>query len=522
MAENLEQSEIEQAYYLIENEQVFSKSQLWEMLRHYYESMGVEAWRRGEVPHYVTSNPRMANSYAEMVFAFYRDRQRLAPTDEPITICELGAGSGRLAFHFLSRLSRLCDDANVPMTAFRYVLTDLAPSNLAFLREHPRFGPYFDAGVLDVALFDVNQSKELALQRCDRTITPGSLRQPMIVIANYLFDSIPQDLFYINEQRCEECLITVYVGKDQPTPTVADLLAALEYRFDNRALAEPPYREAYLQRLLAEYQRTLSDSYLLFPAVSLRCLHSLRALSQQGMMLLSADKGDHRQSSLQGWPPPELVRHGSFSLNVNYHAFTAMCEHEGGIALFPTAQHRSVNVGCLLMVPDAANHYDTLSTYRRQVEEFSPDDFYSITKDAYEHCETMPLEAMLAYLRLSLHDGHQFARYVPRLIELAPLFGPAEHAAVVAAAERVWEMHFPLGEEIDLADVIGRVLYEMNDYARALSFFERSNAIYGEHTGTLHNIALCRQQLNQDDDAGREREPLQPWESRANPEGTIS
>ncbi len=515
MEENREPTNIEQTYYLIENEQVFSRSQLWEMQRHYYESMGVEAWRRGDVPHYVTSNPRIANSYAEMVFAFWRDRQRLAPVDEPLTICELGAGSGRFAFHFLSRLNRLCAEAHVPMTAFRYALTDLAPSNLEFLRQHPRFGPYFDAGVLDVALFDINQTKELALQQCGQTITPGCLLQPLVVIANYVFDSVPQDLFYINEQRCEECVVTLYVGKDQPTPTVADLFAALDYRLDTRALAKPPYREAYLKRLLAEYQHTLTDTYLLFPATGLRCLHHLRALSRQGIMLLSADKGDHRLSSLQGRPAPALVRHGSFSLNVNYHAFKATCEQESGIALFPTAHHRSVNVGCLMMVPDAAKHYDTLSMYRRQVEEFSPDDFYSVTKDAHEHCETMSLEGILAYLRLTLHDGHQFVRHVPRLIELAPLFGPYEIEAVVAAVERVWELHFPLGEEIDLADLIARLLYAMDDYARAIIYFERSNAIYGEHTGTLHNIALCYQQLNQDGDADCSRESLH---ARTSPE----
>jgi tetratricopeptide (TPR) repeat protein len=509
MEESANATSIEQAYYLLENEQVFSKSQLWEMQRHYFESMGVEAWRRGEVPHYVTSNLRIADSYAEIVFAFFRDRQRLAPPDEPLTICELGAGSGRFAFHFLSRLRRLCEEAHVPITSFRYVLTDLAPSNLAFWRGHPRFEPYFAMGVLDVAVFDVNRSRRLKLQGRGETIAAGSLHQPLVVIANYLFDSVPQDLFYINEQRCEECLVTLYVRRDQPTPTVAHLLAALECRLDDQPLTKPPYREAYLKRLLAEYQRTLTDSYLLFPAAGLRCLHRLRALSRQGIMLLSADKGDHRFSSLQGRPAPVLVRHGSFSLNVNYHAFTAMCEHEGGIALFPDAYHRTVNVGCLVMVPDAASQYETLAAYRRTVGEFGPDDFFSITKHAHRQIETMSAEEILAYLRLTLHDGHQFARYAPRLIELAPDLHPYDREAVIAAAEKVWERHFPLGEEMDLADLIARVLYKLNDYARAIAFFERSNAVYGEHPATLRNIAICYQQLGQDGEAERIVEPLQ-------------
>ena len=87
------------------------------------------------MPHYVTSNPTIANRYAEIVLAFWRDRQRLAPQSEPLTICELGAGSARFAFHFLRRLSALCAQAEVPPQAFRYeaiVETTYAPDAVAW------------------------------------------------------------------------------------------------------------------------------------------------------------------------------------------------------------------------------------------------------------------------------------------------------------------------------------------------------------------------------------------------------
>lgn len=97
---------------------------------------GGEAWRQGEVPHYVTSNPTMAMSYADIVYALWRDQQRLVSTDTscdaPLTICELGAGSGRFAFHFLTRLAHLCAQTNLELTSFRYVVTDQAERNLAF------------------------------------------------------------------------------------------------------------------------------------------------------------------------------------------------------------------------------------------------------------------------------------------------------------------------------------------------------------------------------------------------------
>src|SRR5689334_19486866 len=107
------ENRIEKQTFLVEKQQVFSNSLIWDLQQYYFAAKGVEAWRQDEVPHYVTSNPTVANSYAEVVFAFLRDQNRLTPGDEPLYLCELGAGSGRFAFHFLKRLARLCEQSGL-------------------------------------------------------------------------------------------------------------------------------------------------------------------------------------------------------------------------------------------------------------------------------------------------------------------------------------------------------------------------------------------------------------------------
>ncbi len=49
-----------------------SRSILWDLQAAYFAERGIDAWRQGEVPHYVTSNPTIAAAYAEIVFAFRR------------------------------------------------------------------------------------------------------------------------------------------------------------------------------------------------------------------------------------------------------------------------------------------------------------------------------------------------------------------------------------------------------------------------------------------------------------------
>jgi tetratricopeptide (TPR) repeat protein len=484
--------------YLLEKCQVFSNSLLWELQQRYFTLMGVEAWRQTKVPHYITSNPTVANSYAEIVFACWRDQNQLTYSSEPLSICELGAGSGRFAFHFLKRLTRLCEQAGLAPTSFRYVLTDLAESNLDFWRRHPRFQTFFESGLLDIALFDINQSDQLNLQLSGETISSGSLKRPLVVVANYAFDSIPQELFYINAQQCHQCLVSLVLAEDPETLTVAELLERVQCHYDYRTLTESPYQEPHLTQLLADYQRALTDTYLLFPATGLRCLRRLKALSRQGMMVLSADKGDHTLAALQGKSAPALVRHGSFSLNVNLHAFKTFCEQTGGVTLFPDRECDHITVSCLLMSPAPASHVETQNAYQREVRDSGPDDFYTIIKHAREHLAEASVADILAYLRFSHYDSHQFGKYfLPRLLELAAGLSGDERGAVTDTVEKVWDSYFPLGEDLDLAYRIAGLFYEMNDYTRARHYFERSIEIYGQHTGTLFNLAACHQMAGQ-------------------------
>jgi tetratricopeptide (TPR) repeat protein len=195
------------------------------------------------------------------------------------------------------------------------------------------------------------------------------------------------------------------------------------------------------------------------------------------------------------------VRHGSVSLPVNYHAFTSFCGHGGGMALAPASHHQSINVIGLLMVTDPAAHGETRNAYQRHVQEFGPDSFFTITRHARQSIPQMSARDILAYLHLSHHDSHQFARYLPRLQQLAADFDEAARQDVAAAIEKVWAHYFPLGEELDLANQIATLFYAMDDYLPALIYFARSSEIYGEDTGTLYNMAACHYLLGENEAA---------------------
>ena len=84
----------------VERATLFSKSVLWEQMRRFYESQGVEAWSSGIVPFFITCNAFIAKSYAKCIHAYLCDllAQGALDASEPVVILELGVGSGKFSF----------------------------------------------------------------------------------------------------------------------------------------------------------------------------------------------------------------------------------------------------------------------------------------------------------------------------------------------------------------------------------------------------------------------------------------
>jgi tetratricopeptide (TPR) repeat protein len=494
--------DLENTRYPLEENQLFSQSILWDLQKRYFASKGADAWRGDGVPDYITSNPMIANAYAELVFAFWLDQNRISigrDNRQALHLIELGAGPGRFAFHFLCRLMRLCEQTGVPPQSFRYVLTDQAESNLEFWRNHPNFQPFFSNGLLDVATLDMSSPADVRLQVSGGTITRGSLDKPLVVIANYAFDSIPQELLYFNEGACHRCLFSIFLAQPAaPELDVSQILPRLQYHYSHELSPMAPYEEPWLQNLVASYQKELKDTHLLFPAVGLRCIQWLRELSREGLLLVSADKGEHRLEEMRGDDPPELVLDDNcFALDVNFHAIKVFCESSGGLALVPQDYQDELQISCCLMVKGPQHHIETRRAYQRHVLDFSPVDFFHIIFQAEQTIGKMSPEEVLAYFRLSCYDSIQLERCLPRLVELAPQLNSDERAAVKDAIERVWNSYFPMDKEFDMADEIARLLYTMGEYEPALIYFSRSVESFGPNTGSLYNIASCHLMLGQ-------------------------
>lgn len=354
---------------LLQKQAPLSESEIYRMLQRFYVDKGLDAWggietetaaaaienikQKDIVPQFATSNCVICNAYASTFFGCLWDcyvRDALDPY-QPTYIIELGAGHGKFSILFLRQLSRLLSQARqtghpIGQSVLVLVFTDFTSDNFPFIESSVDIQPFLfprqtsapaaavTPGVyIDFAVLDCCSAHPMQLQRSGSVIGDGpgqQCRNPVFVIANYIFDSLAMDSFKVgdNGQLLEGLLTIEYGGNIEDIGTLTSLDLP-----DCRLLWE--FREALdgvnfypgdprLTSVLQEAVAYLSPgSCFTVPIGGIRCLDRLRQFSKSGtMMALVADKALNRLDMISGscLAGPTIAVHGSLSLTVNMHA----------------------------------------------------------------------------------------------------------------------------------------------------------------------------------------------------------
>lgn len=481
----------------------FSEAPIWNIQRKYYEEEGLKAWKNDQVPQYITSNPMIAASYAEMIFGFLQDRANQEYSSEPVTIVELGAGAGRFAFHVLSELCQLRDYAGIALPSFRYIMTDLAINNVHAWKEHPALQSFITEGLLDFAQFDAVHDTALNLAVSGATISEGDLKHPLIIIANYFFDSIPQELIYVGDGRIYEADVFVEYPKEHASLKPSELLDQISLHYEHRQAPEYEQETFPYRDVIAVYQEQLEDSHILFPVAGLTCLERLNRLSEAGFLLITADKGDHLLDNWKFAEPPELILHGSFSLTANYHAIQHVFEQRGAMTVFPPQHYKNINVGCILRVDKPMDYFNTRLAYRRSIIRFGPDEFFSLKMGIDRNLDTMGLQQILSFWRLGGYDAEFFIQSTKRISSLLQDADDGEKQDILRGIQHMWSSHYVMEQRYDLALDAGLLLFEAEMYEDAKHFLEISiDQEQDEIVSTVfYCLAICCFELELEKDA---------------------
>lgn len=495
--------------YLIEDYRRLSDSRLWYLQRRYFSEQGIDAWRNSIVPHYVTSNTFIARAYARLVFGYVRDlvSDTYIPidTNQPLYIVELGAGSGRFSYHFLKSFFSIWQESTLNHIPIKYVMSDLCEANIVFWQQHSFLQSYIEQGLLDFALVDVGKTQDIILQNSGEIISSAQLKNPLIAIANYLFDSIEQDAFYFNDGTLYESLVSLYDNEMKGDLNDKTILQRVHTQWLNVPAQSDYYPEPEFNQILAYYQQHLVDSHVLLPVQAIRYIAHLRHISNNRLLLISGDKGFNSKDDLLFCPAPRLVSHGSISLSVNYHAIGHYIAQAGGVLMATPQRHQGLHICAAVfgvrsfdLVGEKTGHYlETRQAFTEHISQMGPDDFYSLKRFIQGNADALELEQLLAYIRFSGWDTANFwGCYTAFMKHAETAKGPLKQELGCMVGQ-VWNSYYPLGEDRDLAFALGSLLYEIEHYPEAIIYLEHSRTLYGDEASTLYNLGMCYYNLRQ-------------------------
>jgi tetratricopeptide (TPR) repeat protein len=338
------------------------------------------------------------------------------------------------------------------------------------------------------------------LRKSGEILREGSLKNPLILFANYTFDSLPQDTFYVNEGTLYEGLITVTSKGEQPDPEDRSILAGLDYDYTDRQIqGNDYYEEAAMNDILLYYKDSLEDTAFSMPIVALRCITGLRKLFSDDILLISTDKGYRNAESMDKNYHPYLSKHGSISLTVNFHALELYFKGLGGNAIHSLYDHENVTMSLFLFGQRSHTFTETSMAYQEIIESIGPDDFYTLKKAVVPNHKSLTTKELLTFLRYTVWDARTFLEFYNTLLERISSEENFPKEEFVAILHKVWEHYFPIGEEGDLASCLASLLAYFGYDQDAIKLYQSSLEFYGDDAAVNYEIALCFYNLQEYD-----------------------
>ncbi len=485
--------------YNIQGETRFSESLMWQINRDFYQQKGISAWSNSIVPHQITNSSSAATTYAELIYAFLKDVESNADSTDKVYILELGAGHGRLSYNILKRLDQLILDGGGCSTEYCYILSDMVESNLAFYDKHPKLQEYYTRGLLDIAYFDAELSHELELRKSGVRIGPSELEQPILTIANYFFDSLPNELYYFQDGNGYTCAVSIDSLTDPQGKNAHELIEDMELTFHRSIVDGFQFENEAFNKILTRYRLECSNTYILFPQIAMECIANISSFSKKGLVVLMMDKGYKEIQELSARKKPDFVKHGSFSFWVNFHALSQFCIINGGSSMFDSNTNFSIDLGCLSLIKEPFHCQLFKEAYRKHSHQQNLDDYNSMKKIVYKNLPNVNLSELLGLIRLSSYDSSIFINLLPSIKQLSNNVSMKERTRLKQTIIAVWSGYYPIEEEYDLPYELGGLMYDLGYYNEALGYFKASSETFGNKIDVDYNQILCHYQLREDE-----------------------
>ena len=422
-------------YRLLEENKRLSESMLWQLQVNYYDKMGVDCWLNGHIPHTITTNPYIAQYYANLIAMYIEDlidNQQHHP-NEPFTIFELGSATGHFAFLCIQSILDILHVKLKRNISLRYIALDLTITTIKTYQQIPELKQYIDQGFFDCAACNLYHQDTIQLYHSKETITLSDFNHTGIFIANYFFDSLPIEKIRIQEGKIQIGHVTIKekithqklkskLGLSRMNKSQSNLIPRignLELKFNYQDIKA---NETTLSKkdfdILEQYKSITSPVYLEYPIGATRLIDMLFSNKINKMMILS-DKVSTQKINLKDTQHSlSLITHDNcFSTNVSRNVLTQYIHQLNGTSkLLEAKSHFST---MLLLSEKKTSRLSRLHYFSTVNFQATP---LTISDKTHQHNF---VSYILSEIKLSHYDplvAHRYLDFIYRIYQSSDAF----------------------------------------------------------------------------------------------------
>ncbi|MCE3236587.1 MAG: hypothetical protein K0Q50_2778 [Vampirovibrio sp.] len=470
---------------VVDHGRPLSQCLLWDIMHNYYSNLGINAWQAG-IPMFITNSVYFSESYAEMILAFVEDYYDRLDLNEPLYIVEMATGTGRFTHHLLRELERkISCFSKLQKVRFKYIMTDFTDKNPTFWQGHDKLKPFVEKGLLDFAVLNPLQENVLNLRVSGETISSEVIKNPLLAIGNYFFDSMPVDVFRVESKVLKEGRVTLLRNIEGVDPNSEIHITQVETKFEYHELYNTNYyNEPSFNELLNHYRHNIKNGTVLFPLGTLQVIKNLQALANNRLVLFSSDKAYTCPYEMIRYYQHDFAIHdGTFSYMVNYDAMGTFFKKGGGQFFHTTGKNVSLQTVCCIQMDEPDCQFERLNyLFQEKLDRSTP--INSV-------CATMPykdqenpvakLNVMLGHMRLNLADPHIFSCYGQALVDVCNKGLKGQQDDLLMLMERALEQYYYYPGESNMPFWFSQVYHTLGFYEKSLACLDLSLQFFGEH-----------------------------------------
>lgn len=449
--------------FTIEEPTEFSSSLLWKLQEKAYREFGPAAWHEKGVPFYATSNPLIASQYCTLIFAYLQDIREKLDFTQPFYLLDLGAGTGQLGYRILRELLPQVKQL-FPKLKLRYIMTDIVETNLAFLEGHSYLHPFVAEGVLDFSNFHHTDTKFILRKQKE---TLERFVNPIGVICNYFFDTIPQELYRSRKGKLEAGKVSLFTEEQFEDSSDPHIISSLQYEYS--------YEEGNIpdEPILREYEKRHKNFVFTYPKAAFQLLDRLSVIAGGKLLLLAADQARATEAQLENWESVKIALHGTFSVEVNYDAFQRYFQLKKGFGwIDPASDPYFMNFAGVL----GAQTLHLERALRETLEAFGPGDYCRMPLFPEQS-----LDAILIHIKMGFYDPSLFYEYYSTIVKKALGIDAILRERLVTATEKAFHQFYPIcKEQSDFVMNLGVLLFYLGESGGAKQLFIAARNLGGD------------------------------------------